>query len=67
MGYKLKEARESRGITQEELSHKSGISRTIIWNLETNPNAETTTKTLKSIAEALGTTVSEIFFDESVQ
>lgn len=67
MGYKIKEVRESLGISQEELSRRSGISRTIIWNLETNPNAETTTKTLKSLAEALGTTVSGIFFDSLVQ
>lgn len=67
MGYKIKEAREAKGMSQEELAKRAGISRTIIWNLETNPKAETTTKTLKKIAEALDTTVSAIFFENSVQ
>lgn len=67
MGYKIKEVRESKGMSQEELAERADISRTIIWNLETNPNAETTTKTLKKIAEALGTTVSAIFFENDVQ
>lgn len=67
MGYKIREVREAKGMSQETLADKAGISRTIIWNLETNPNAETTTKTLKKIADALGTTVSDIFFADNVQ
>jgi hypothetical protein len=35
--------------------------------LETNPDAVTTTKTLKSIADALDTTVDKIFFTDGVQ
>ena len=67
MGYKIREIREAKGMSQEALAEKAGISRTIVWNLETNPNAVTTTKTLKSIADALETTVDKIFFTESVQ
>jgi transcriptional regulator with XRE-family HTH domain len=67
MGYKIREIREAKGMSQETLAEKAGISRTIIWNLETNPDAVTTTKTLKSIADALDTTVDKIFFTESVQ
>lgn len=67
MGYKIKEVREKKRISQIELARKSGVSRGIIWELETNPNAVTTTKTLLKIAEALGTTVDKIFFNESVQ
>lgn len=67
MGYRIKEVRESKKMSQSELAEKSGVSRGIIWQLETNPNAETTTKTLKRIAEALGTTVSDIFFEKTVQ
>ena len=67
MGYKIKQVRESKGMSQEELSEKAGVSRTIISNLETNPLAETTTTTLKKIAEALETTVSAIFFENTVQ
>ncbi len=67
MGYKIKEAREARGMSQTELSEKSGVSRSTIWNLETNPNAETTTAVLKKIAEALDTTIAAIFFEGVVQ
>ena len=67
MGFKVKEARESVGMTQEELEQKSGVSRTIISGLETGTIKNTTTKTLMMIAEALGTTVENIFFAESVQ
>lgn len=67
MGYKIREIREERGMSQEALAEKAGISRTVIWNLETNPEAVTTTKTLKSIADALETTVDKIFFADGVQ
>ena len=66
MGYKIKEFRESRGMTQEELSQKSGVSRTIIVALERNEKQNTTTKTLLNIAKALGTTVDNLFFADSV-
>lgn len=62
MGYKIKEVREKQGITQEELSNKSGVSRAIIASLENDDNASTTTKTLFKIAQALGVPVSQIFF-----
>lgn len=62
MGYRIKEVREKQGITQEELSNKSGVSRVIIAQLENNDSASTTTKTLSKIAQALGVPVSQIFF-----
>ena len=66
MGYKIKEKREEVGMTQEELSEKSGISRTTISGLENGTVRATTTKTLVKLAKALGTTVDQIFFDEAV-
>lgn len=62
MGIKLREVREAKGLSQEELAKMADVSRTTIWSLETNPNAQTTTKTLIKIADALGTTVGDIFF-----
>lgn len=61
MKYKIKERREKMGISQEELSKKSGVSRTIISGLETGTITTTTTKTLLNIAEALECKVSDIF------
>ena len=66
MGYRIKEARLSAGMSQEELSAKSGVSRTIISGLESGRLSVTTTGTIKKIADALGKKVSEIFFDECV-
>ena len=66
MGYKIKEARESLRMTQEELSVKSGISRTTISALENGTQRATSTKTLLKIAKALGKSVDQIFFNESV-
>lgn len=61
MEFKIKERREEAGISQEELSKKSGVSRTIISGLESGTITTTTTKTLVKIAEALGLKVSDIF------
>lgn len=66
MGYKIKETREKLCMTQEELSEKSGVSRAIISALENDCEKNTSTKTLLKIANALGKTVDQIFFDESV-
>ncbi len=59
--YAVKQKREKLGISQEELSKKSGVSRTIISALETNNDTVTSTTTLLKIADALGCKVSDIF------
>lgn len=66
MGYKIREIRERRGITQVELAEKSGVSRTTIYGLESGEEKITTTKTLNKLANALGVSVEEIFFPKSV-
>lgn len=66
MGYKIKEVREAKGMTQEELSRSSGISRVTISGLENGTARATTTKTLMAIANALGVSVEQIFFNEGV-
>ena len=49
-------------LTQEDLAMKSGVSRTIISGLESGTIKETSTRTLRKIADALGKSVSELFF-----
>ncbi|MBQ8306980.1 MAG: helix-turn-helix transcriptional regulator [Blautia sp.] len=61
MEYRIRESRERAGMSQEQLSKKSGVSRAIISGLENGSITVTTTKTLSRIAEALGLKVSEIF------
>lgn len=62
MKNRLREVREEKGISQEELSEKSGVSRTTISELETEKKEVTTNITLEKIATALGEKVSNIFF-----
>ena len=66
MGYRVREVREQVGMTQEELSAKSGVSRATICALEKNQERNTTSKTLRRIAEALGVSVDQLFFATSV-
>lgn len=63
MNYKIKEFREEKKITQEELAKKAGISRSILSGLESGAIRVTTTETLSKIAKALEKKVSDIFFD----
>lgn len=66
MGYKIKEFREAKNLTQEQLEAKSGVSRTTISGLENGTVRATTTKTLLKLARALDTTVDQIFFSDGV-
>ena len=66
MGYKIKDCRIGLNISQEELSRRSGVSRTIISGLESGSITVTKTDTLTKIANALGKKVSDIFFDDIV-
>lgn len=59
MKLKIRQIREKRGMSQEELSRESGVSRATISGLETNPDAVTTTETLQKLAAALRVKVSD--------
>ena len=61
VGCKIKEVREAKKMTQEELAILSGISRGTISALENGVERNTTSKTLLKLAEALSTTVDQIF------
>ena len=66
MGFRIKEVRQQKGMTQEELSKKSGVSRFVISTLESGARKNTTTETLVAIASAMEVTVSDIFFADTV-
>lgn len=55
----IRRIRKEKGISQDELARKSGVSRQTISNLENNPDAITTTDTLQKIAVALDVKVSD--------
>lgn len=60
MRYNGKIIREEQNVSQTELAQKSGVSRATIWALESGKNESTTTKTLISIAGALGCEIDEL-------
>ena len=63
MGFRIRECRNEINMSQEELSKKSGVSRTIISGLEHGTITVTTTETLLRIARAMNKKVVDIFFE----
>ena len=59
---KLRDCREAKNLSQSKLSEISGVSRPTIIKIEKGESAELKTSTLVKLADALGTTVSDIFF-----
>lgn len=57
----LSEVRKDKGLTQEELAEKSGISRVTIANIERGAVTNLKISTMLSLASALDSTVEEIF------
>lgn len=66
MGYRLKEMREEKKITQEELEKLSGVSRQTISAIENNDGYQAKVGTLMALAKALDTTVDNLFFANAV-
>lgn len=61
MTYRIKELREKKKLTQEQLAQMSGVSRTTIIMLENNEEHEAMVGTLKALADALNVPVSKLF------
>ena len=57
LGERLKLIREQRGISQNELSRRSGVRQALISELESGKKADTTGHALRSLARVLGTSV----------
>lgn len=66
MANKLKEMRFKRMLSVSELARRSGVSRTIIWKIETKPDNNTSEKTMMALAKALDMPVTDIFFVANV-
>ena len=66
MNIRLKEIREEKGMTQEQLENKSGISRQTISAIENGKTNNVMSGTLTALADALDTTLDAIFFDKGV-
>lgn len=58
---RLKELRESSGMSQEELAKKSGISRATLSKIENNEEVNVNTRTIAKLADVFNVKPSEIF------
>ena len=70
MRFLIREKRSERGMSQSELSLKSGVSRATLWKIESNTSSDdvsVTVSTLKAIADALDVPISSLFFDHDTQ
>ena len=66
MQFRIKELRKANRMSQEELSEKSGVSRTIVSFLENGNETDTKVGTLLKIAEALEVPLAALFSDNRV-
>ena len=61
MKNKIKEYRLEKKLTQTELAKISGVSRTVIAQLESGVRINVTVETMLKISKALGKSVEKIF------
>ena len=61
MNYRIRELRTEKKLSQEALARLCGVSRITISGLESGRIQDTTSRTLKKIAEALDTSVDKLF------
>lgn len=66
MGYKIRDARLDAHLTIQQLSARSGISRTTIWSLESGRAKSANMGTLSKIAKALGTDIRRLFDTDGI-
>lgn len=63
MKFNLKDIRQKKNLTQEELAEKSGVGRVTISRMETGELKETTAGTLTKLARALNVSVDKLIED----
>lgn len=62
MDSRLREFREKIGFSQEKLAEIAGVSRTTIYLIENGRADVVKTDTLSKLADALGGSITDIFF-----
>ena len=66
MKYRVKEIREQKKMTREELEQKSGISRQTISAIENGHVKNVMAGTLLALANAMDTTIDNFLFNQTV-
>lgn len=64
MTLRIRELRKARGLSQEQLASKAGLSRSQLSEIETEAKPANTLR-LTSIASALGVTVEHLFSEDA--
>lgn len=59
--YKVLEIRKQRGLTQDELCERAGLSRQTLYELEKGIKTDVKMSTLTALASALECSVSDLF------
>ena len=57
----IKRLREEKGMTQEQLSEKANVNRSLLNQLETGKLKNTSINTLQKIADTLNCKIIELF------
>jgi transcriptional regulator with XRE-family HTH domain len=65
LGQRLKELREAAGISQEDLSHLSGVRKETISNVERCVVRDPRISTVIRLAQGLGKTMCDLFDRET--
>ena len=60
IGDKIKQLRNKRGLTQDELARKSDLPYTTLTKIETNVITKPTIQTVMKIAKGLGITIDDL-------
>lgn len=63
IGRRIREARQSSGVTQVDLAARTGISQPRLSEIESSEEGGLTNTTLERIADALGITLAELVGD----
>lgn len=60
MGARLEARRKAMGLTLEQVSQRSGLAKSYVWEIENGRNKNPTIRTAWQLAGALGWTLSEV-------
>lgn len=61
MKFYIRELRERRGLSYEQLAEKSGVARSYIQRIESNDDVNPSARVLCKLAKALDVTVEMLF------
>ena len=59
-GKRVRELRQAKGLSQEELAHRAGVHRTYLGGIERGER-NPALRNIAALAEALGLTLEELF------